>query len=163
MSKTSRSRLFERLEYLRTSFKVVAVRRLEKSDAGIVGEDSVPMEDVSFDSWRKVMTINLDGVFLGCQAAMRVMKSSKGGSIINNSSVMRIVGGAGAAYNASKGGVRLLSKSVAVYCGNNGYKVRCNSIHSGYLWIPMVEGIADFVPGADSEDSLKEMLVQNTQ
>ncbi|MFP6793594.1 MAG: glucose 1-dehydrogenase [Pseudomonadales bacterium] len=129
------------------------------NNAGIVGSGTAPMEDVSFESWRQVMTINLDAVFLGCQAAIRKMKSSGGGSIINISSIMGIVGGAGAAYNASKGGVRLLSKSVAVYCGNNGYNIRCNSIHPGYIWTPMVRGIVEFIEEVDTEDALKEMLV----
>lgn len=128
------------------------------NNAGIVGAGVVPMEDVSFESWRQVMTINLDAVFLGCQAAIREMKSSGGGSIINISSIMGIVGGAGAAYNASKGGVRLLSKSVAVYCGNNRYNIRCNSIHPGYIWTPMVKGIVDFVAEVDTEEALKLML-----
>ena len=88
------------------------------------------------------------------------MKSPGGGSIINISSIMGMFGGAGAAYNASKGGVRLLSKSVAVYCGNNGYNIRCNSIHPGYIWSPMVRGIVDFVEEVDTEDALKEMLVE---
>jgi 3(or 17)beta-hydroxysteroid dehydrogenase len=128
------------------------------NNAGIVGAGVVPMEDVSFESWRQVMTINLDAVFLGCQAAIREMKSSEGGSIINISSIMGIVGGAGAAYNASKGGVRLLSKSVAVYCGNNRYNIRCNSIHPGYIWTPMVKGIVDSVAEVDTEEALKLML-----
>ena len=128
------------------------------NNAGIVGAGVVPMEDVSFESWRQVMTINLDAVFLGCQAAIREMKSSEGGSIINISFIMGIVGGAGAAYNASKGGVRLLSKSVAVYCGNNRYNIRCNSIHPGYIWTPMVKGIVDSVAEVDTEEALKLML-----
>ena len=128
------------------------------NNAGIVGAGVVPMEDVSFESWRQVMTINLDAVFLGCQAAIREMKSSEGGSIINISSIMGIVGGAGAAYNASKGGVRLLSKSVAVYCGNNRYNIRCSSIHPGYIWTPMVKGIVDSVAEVDTEEALKLML-----
>lgn len=130
------------------------------NNAGVVGAGAGPMEHTSFESWRQVMTINLDAVFLGCQAAIRAMKSSGGGSIINISSIMGIVGGAGAAYNASKGGVRLLSKSVAVYCGNNAYNIRCNSIHPGYIWTPMVRGIVEFVEEVESEEALKEMLVE---
>lgn len=129
------------------------------NNAGIVGAGTGPMEDASFESWRQVMTINLDAVLLGCQAAFRKMKSSGGGSIINISSIMGMFGGAGAAYNASKGGVRLLSKSVAIYCGNNGYNIRCNSIHPGYIWTPMVRGIVEFIDEVDSQDALKEMLV----
>lgn len=130
------------------------------NNAGVGGAGVHPMEDVPFEDWREVMSINLDSVFLGCQAAITAMKAQGGGSIINISSIMGIVGGAGAAYNASKGGVRLLTKSVAVYCGTNGYNIRCNSIHPGYIWTPMVRGAVEFVPDVDSEDAFKEMLVE---
>lgn len=130
------------------------------NNAGIAGAGAGPMETTSLASWRKVMDINLDAVFLGCQAAIRAMKDSGGGSIINLSSIMGIVGGAGAAYNASKGGVRLLSKSVAVYCGTNGYNIRCNSIHPGYIWTPLVRNVVEFMPDVDSEEALMEMLVE---
>lgn len=129
------------------------------NNAGVTGAGAGPLEDVSFESWRQVMNINLDAVFLGCQAAIKAMKEGDGGSIINISSVMGIVGGAGAAYNASKGGVRLLTKSVAVYCGNNDYNIRCNSIHPGYIWTPMVRNLVEFVDEIKDEDALMQMLV----
>ena len=83
-----------------------------------------------------------------------------GGSIINISSIMGIVGGAGAAYNASKGGVRLLTKSVAVYCGNNGYPIRCNSIHPGYIWTPMVLNALEYFPEIETEEELQATLIE---
>ena len=55
--------------------------------------------------------------------------------------------------------MRLLSKSVAVYCGNNGYNIRCNSIHPGYIWTPIVRGVVEFIEEVDTEDELKEMLI----
>lgn len=128
------------------------------NNAGVSGVSGIPMEDVEFDDWRRVMNVNLDSVFLGCREAIRAMKD-RGGSIINISSVMGLVGGAGPAYNASKGGVRLLTKSVAVYCGNNGYPIRCNSIHPGYIWTPLVRNIVNFVDDIADEDALREMLV----
>ena len=130
------------------------------NNAGISGGGAGPMEDVGFDEWKNVMDINLDSVFVGCQEAIKAMKASGGGSIINISSIMGIVGGAGAAYNASKGGVRLLTKSVAVYCGTNGYGIRCNSIHPGYIWTPMVRSIVHFVDELETEDDLRQMLVE---
>ena len=130
------------------------------NNAGISGGGAGPMEDVGFDEWKNVMDINLDSVFVGCQEAIKAMKDSGGGSIINISSIMGIVGGAGAAYNASKGGVRLLTKSVAVYCGTNGYGIRCNSIHPGYIWTPMVRSIVHFVDELETEDELRQMLVE---
>ena len=130
------------------------------NNAGVSGTPpGVLMEDVDFEDWRQVMSVNLDSVFLGCQEAIRSMRDS-GGSIINISSIMGIVGGAGAAYNASKGGVRLLTKSVAVYCGNNGYPIRCNSIHPGYIWTSMVRTALEYFPEIETEEELRTMLIE---
>jgi NAD(P)-dependent dehydrogenase (short-subunit alcohol dehydrogenase family) len=85
------------------------------------------------------MSINLDAVFLGTREAIKVMKE-QGGSIINLSSIEGLVGDPNlAAYNTSKGGVRLFTKSAALYCAKNRYNIRVNSIHPGYIWTPMVE------------------------
>ena len=88
------------------------------NNAGVGGVGTDNIEESSFEDWRNIMSINLDAVYLGCKKAVEVMKE-EGGSIINISSVMGIVAGVGVgpAYNASKGGVRLLTKQVAVYCG----------------------------------------------
>jgi NAD(P)-dependent dehydrogenase (short-subunit alcohol dehydrogenase family) len=97
------------------------------------------VEHTSLEQWRWLMSINLDGVFLGAKHAIAVMKQT-GGSIINVSSIEGIIGDANlAAYNASKGGVRIFTKSAALYCAKAGYKIRVNSIHPGYIWTPMVE------------------------
>jgi 3(or 17)beta-hydroxysteroid dehydrogenase len=89
-----------------------------------------------------LMSINLDGVFLGTKHAIRAMKEHKppqGGSIINLSSIEGLVGDPNlGAYNASKDGVRLYTKSVALYCCKEGLNIRGNSIHPGYIWTPMV-------------------------
>jgi len=129
------------------------------NNAGVSGAGLPPLEEATLESFRKVMSINLDAVFIGTQKAVMLMKD-KGGSIVNISSVMGIVGGAGAAYNASKGGVRLLTKSVAVHCGNMGYPVRVNSVHPGYIWTPMIKNIVNYVEDNMTEDGLREMLVE---
>ena len=129
------------------------------NNAGISGSaDSI--EDLSLEDFRSVMEINLDAVFLGCQAAIRAMKEGTG-SIINISSIMGLVGCARPAYNASKGGVRLLTKSVAVHCGSSSYNIRCNSIHPGYIWTPMVQQGVGSREGIETEDQLKQMLVES--
>src|SRR5580658_8127028 len=85
------------------------------------------IEATTLEEWRGLMAVNLDGVFLGCKHAVRVMKEHGGGSIINLSSIAGLVGNASlAAYGASKGGVRLLTKSVALHCARKGYNIRCN-------------------------------------
>lgn len=100
------------------------------------------IESTSFEDWRRVHAVNLDGCFLGCKAAIGAMKRSGGGSIINLSSVSGLVGGHNlAAYNSSKGGVRLLTKSVALHCARQGYGIRCNSIHPTFIETPMLEAL----------------------
>ncbi len=130
------------------------------NNAGVSGAGLPPLEESTLATFRQVMSVNLDAVFIGCQKAVMIMREN-GGSIINISSVMGIVGGAGAAYNASKGGVRLLTKSVAVHCGTMGYAIRVNSIHPGYIWTPMISSIVDiFEDGNMTEDGLRAMLVE---
>jgi 3(or 17)beta-hydroxysteroid dehydrogenase len=109
------------------------------NSAGTVHLGSV--EDTDYATWRRVLAINLDGTFLGCKHALPLLKRS-GGAIVNLSSISGIVGGHNlAAYNASKGGVRLLTKSVALHGARLKPPVRCNSIHPAFLEGPMVEDI----------------------
>jgi 3(or 17)beta-hydroxysteroid dehydrogenase len=104
------------------------------------------VEDTDFATWRRVMAINLDGTFLGCKYAMPLLKKA-GGSIVNLSSVSGLVGGYNiAAYNASKGGVRLLSKSVALYGARLKPAVRCNSVHPTFIEGPMTGALLSSVP-----------------
>jgi 3(or 17)beta-hydroxysteroid dehydrogenase len=108
------------------------------NNAGVALAGNV--EGTSLDQWRWLMSINLDGVFLGTKHGVAAMKEH-GGSIINLSSIEGLIGDPNlAAYNASKGGVRLFTKSAALHCAKSGYKIRVNSIHPGYIWTPMVEG-----------------------
>lgn len=102
------------------------------------------IEATTLDDWRALMAVNLDGAFLGCKHAVRVMKDRGGGSIVNMSSVAGIVGAANlAAYSASKGGVRLLTKSVALHCARKGYNIRCNSVHPSFVETPMLHSMID--------------------
>ena len=91
--------------------------------------------------WRKLMAVNLDGVFLGTRFALRMMSASTpvNGSVINISSVMGLVALPGLdAYNASKGGVRLYTKSVALSCAADRLNIRANSIHPGFIDTPLL-------------------------
>ena len=100
------------------------------------------IETTTLDEWRSLMAVNLDGTFLGCKHAIRVMKDRRGGSIVNISSVAGLVGAANlAAYSASKGGVRLLTKSVALHCARKGYNIRCNSVHPSFAETPMLRSM----------------------
>lgn len=99
------------------------------------------VEHTTLEEWRWLMSINLDGVFLGTRFGISAMKAARRGSIINLSSIEGLIGDPNlAAYNASKGGVRLFTKSAALYCAASGYNIRVNSVHPGYIQTPMVEG-----------------------
>jgi 3(or 17)beta-hydroxysteroid dehydrogenase len=98
--------------------------------------------ETSLEEWRGLMSVNLEGVFLGTKHAIRAMKKSGGGSIVNISSIAGIIGTADdtAAYVASKGGVRLFSKAAALECSKIGhdYNIRVNSVHPGVIKTDMV-------------------------
>ncbi|MGD9161804.1 MAG: glucose 1-dehydrogenase [Desulfobacteraceae bacterium] len=100
------------------------------------------LEDTPLEDWRKLMSICLDGVFLGTKHAIRAMKETGGGSIINISSVVGIVGtvDSTSAYCAAKGGVRAFTKAAALECSKAGrnYNIRVNSIHPGATETQMV-------------------------
>ena len=110
------------------------------NNAGII--IVVDIEDTTVEQWRKTMAVNAEGVFLGCKHAIPAMRKSGGGSIINISSAAGLVGTAAfPAYSASKGAVRLLTKSVASHCHNKGEAIRCNSIHPGGIDTPLLRAI----------------------
>ncbi len=103
--------------------------------------------DMSLEDWHRQTAINLDGVFLGCKHAIPLMAESGSGSIINISSIAGLRGAAGlAGYCATKGGVRLFSKSVAAECAAADMPIRCNSVHPGIIdtdiWGREIAGIA---------------------
>lgn len=112
------------------------------NNAGITGffETNGPHDPENLDlkSWHTVHKTNLDGVALGCKYAIKMMKKSLSASIVNISSRSGIVGiPAAAAYASSKAAVRNHTKSVALYCAEQAYKIRCNSIHPGAILTPM--------------------------
>lgn len=114
------------------------------NNAGIVLDATV--EDTTLEGWRRVNSINSEAVFLGTREAIRVMKAQdpKGGSIVNISSIAGLVGIENlAAYNASKGAVRLFTKSAALHVAKSGYNIRINSVHPSYTWTPMVQFLGD--------------------
>jgi 3(or 17)beta-hydroxysteroid dehydrogenase len=116
------------------------------NNAGITGfEDSSGPHDpehTSLDEWHRVHAVNLDGCFLGCRYAIKAMRSRGAGSIINMSSRSGLVGIPGAAaYASSKAAIRNHSKSVALYCAQQGLNIRCNSIHPAAILTPMWQAL----------------------
>jgi NAD(P)-dependent dehydrogenase (short-subunit alcohol dehydrogenase family) len=119
------------------------------NNAGIaIGASFIEM---SLADWQRQNAINLDGVFLGCKHAAPLMATSGPSSIINLSSVAGLRGAAGlSGYSATKGGVRLFSKAVALECAGAGMDIRCNSVHPGIIdtdiWGREIAGIAKNMP-----------------
>lgn len=98
-----------------------------------------PLAELSLDDWNRQITVNLTSVFLGCKYAAPEMRAAGGGSLINLSSVCGIIGLPNcAAYAASKGGVRVMSKALAAELGKDG--IRSNSVHPGVIWTNMQAG-----------------------
>ncbi|NCF44723.1 MAG: SDR family oxidoreductase [Proteobacteria bacterium] len=98
------------------------------------------IENTTTATWRTTMAIHLDATFFGCQAAIRLMKENGGGAIVNMSSTAALVGIPDyLAYSAAKGGIRSMTKAIAIHCRRQRYGIRCNSIHPGSINTPMVQ------------------------
>jgi NAD(P)-dependent dehydrogenase (short-subunit alcohol dehydrogenase family) len=125
------------------------------NNAGIIVNGTV--EDTSLASFRKVMAVNVDGVFLGCKTAWPLLCKSAAASIVNVSSTAGIVGSANhLAYGTSKGAVRLMSKSVALHGAKHDPVIRCNSLHPSLMAGNMARTI---VSGADDSEAAITALV----
>ena len=115
---------------------------------GFVAHDP---EHTALQDWHSVHAVNLDGVFLGCKYGIRAMRATGTGSIINISSRSGMVGiPAASAYASSKAAVRNHSKSVALYCAEQGLQIRCNSIHPAAVLTPMWEPMLGNGPDRDA-------------
>ena len=114
------------------------------NNAGVIGpRDLVSPEDSTLDDWRKIFSVNVDGVFLGCKRSIPVMHASGGGAIVNIASIASMLATPHAtAYGASKAAVRHITKSVAQHCLEKKMKIRCNSLHPGDVLTPMFESYA---------------------
>ncbi|MFI4998853.1 MAG: glucose 1-dehydrogenase [Reyranellales bacterium] len=112
------------------------------NNAGIAGAFPSTFETETLEQWQKILSINVQGVFLGCKYGVPALRASGGGSIVNLSSLAAFLGTPDlSAYGASKGAVRQFTKTVAMDCARKGYKVRCNSVHPGIIMTPMGQGI----------------------
>jgi NAD(P)-dependent dehydrogenase (short-subunit alcohol dehydrogenase family) len=143
---------------------IVPVADVVVNNAGVTGFEAgmVPHdpEHASLEDWREVHRVNLDGTFLGCRYAIGAMKGQGAGSIINISSRSGLVGIPGAAaYASSKAAVRNHSKTVALYCAQQGWRIRCNSIHPAAILTPMWEPMLGDGPDREAR---KKALVADT-
>jgi NAD(P)-dependent dehydrogenase (short-subunit alcohol dehydrogenase family) len=109
------------------------------NNAGISGVNK-PTHEVTLEEWNHVISVNLNGVFLCTKHAIPYLRQAGGGSIINLSSIYGLVGAPDSPpYHAAKGGVRLMSKTDALFYAADG--IRVNSVHPGFIWTPMVENV----------------------
>ncbi len=107
------------------------------NNAGIGGSGTV--EETDYETWKNVLAVDVDSVFLGCKYALPLMRPHAPGAIVNISSIAGLIAGHNmAAYNAAKAAVWLLTKSVALHCARSGYKIRCNSIHPTFIKTPII-------------------------
>ena len=132
------------------------------NNAGI-GAGIGDIEHQTLEDYHKVMRVTCDSVFIGSKCAIELMKAqggSIGGSIVNVSSIHGIKAAAHeAAYSAAKGAVRLLTKSVALHCARNGYRIRSNSVHPGYILTTQM--VAWMERSANSADLNAALLAQH--
>jgi NAD(P)-dependent dehydrogenase (short-subunit alcohol dehydrogenase family) len=131
------------------------------NNAGITGFEGEPPphdpENAPLEAWRAVHETNLDGVFLGCKHGIRAMRPTRTGSIINMGSRSGVVGIPGAAaYASSKAAIRNHTKSVALYCAEQGLAVRCNVIQPASILTPMWEPVLG--DGPEREQRIAEFI-----
>jgi 3(or 17)beta-hydroxysteroid dehydrogenase len=116
------------------------------NNAGIAHVANIEMETT--EAWHRILRVHLDGTFFGCRAAIPAMASSGGGSIINMSSTAALIGiSPYLAYSAAKGGIRAMTKSIAIHCREQKNNIRCNSVHPGSISTPMVHNALETLSG----------------
>ncbi len=115
------------------------------NNAGILNHKSI--EDTSEDDLDRILSVNMKGVFLGTKHAIPAMRRAGGGSIVNISSIAGLIGSpyGSPSYTATKGGVRLFTKSTAVQHATD--NIRCNSVHPGPIVTPMIQDSLDTEAG----------------
>lgn len=121
---------------------------------------SIPadIETETLEGFRRTLAVNLEGVFLGCQAAVAALKAGRGGAIVNVASTLGVkAGGIFTAYSASKGGVRMLTRAVALHCAAQGYDIRVNALLPGAIHTEMVEG---YVAAGEARGGTREAVLE---
>lgn len=131
------------------------------NNAGVISSEPQTIDAIDLDEWHRVFGVNVDGVLLGIQAAMGLMKSqAHGGAIVNMGSVSAYVGSRDlGTYGTSKAAVKALTKQAALSAARQGYKVRVNAVHPGYVWTPFVEHklIAQFGDRESAQAAVRAM------
>jgi NAD(P)-dependent dehydrogenase (short-subunit alcohol dehydrogenase family) len=117
------------------------------------------IEQLSFEEWKLVMSVNVDSVFLGAKHALKYLRQNQPGSIINISSIAGLIAGHNTpAYNASKAAVWLLSKGVALHCAKHKLNIRSNSIHPTYIDTPILDPLRQIFGKDEAEAKLARQI-----
>jgi 3(or 17)beta-hydroxysteroid dehydrogenase len=128
------------------------------ANAGVEGKDT-NIEAISHEAWDEIVSVNLTGPMLTAQHAIKLMRHNPGGpggAIILNSSMNGILAlGGNVGYSTTKGALRLLGKSIAMHCANQGLNIRCNTIHPGVVETQM---ITDAIAGAPDPQAARRTL-----
>ena len=123
------------------------------NNAGVFQRGDV--EQLSFEAFRRSMSVNVDSVFLGAKHALKYMRLNTPGAIVNISSISALIAGHNiAAYNASKAAVWMLSKSIALHCAHQGFDIRCNSVHPTFIDTPMLDELREQLGKVEAEAKL---------
>ena len=129
------------------------------NNAGIsIGGD---IESTDFDTWKKLQEVDVDSVFWGCKLALPYLRDAGGGSIINISSTVGIMGNPlTLGYGTAKAAVRSMTKSIALHCAREKYNIRCNSLHPTFIKTPLLKRFADAVGGDEEKayDTLRSLI-----
>ena len=124
------------------------------NNAGISGGRGA-IEELELDTFRRVMSVNVDSVFLGAKHAIKYLAKNQPGSIVNISSIAGLIASWNTpAYNASKAAVWLLSKNIALYCAKKGYDIRSNSIHPTFIDTPILDPLRQMFGKEEAEAKL---------
>ena len=117
------------------------------------------IEALSFENWKLVMSVNVDSVFLGTKHALKYMRDHQPGSIVNISSIAGLIAAHNSpAYNASKAGVWLLSKGIALHCAKQGLDIRSNSVHPTFIDTPILDPLRQMLGKEVAESKLARQI-----
>ena len=127
------------------------------NNAGVSRDGDI--ETMTFEDWKTVQAVNLDSVFLGCKHALKYMRENQPGSIVNISSIAGLIAAHNMpAYNASKAGVWLLSKGVALHCAKQKLDIRSNTIHPTFIDTPILDRHRQKFGKAEAEAKLARQV-----
>src|SRR3989344_424239 len=117
------------------------------------------IEELSYEDWKLVMSVNVDSVFLGTKHALKYLRQNQPGSIINISSIAGVIAGHNTpVYNASKAAVWLLSKAIGLHCAKQGLNVRSNSIHPTFIDTPILDPLRQRFGKEEAEAKLARQV-----